>query len=276
MILEARGIHYTYPGSDRPALRDASITIEAGERLALLGINGAGKSTLFQMLNGSLKPTRGTIALRGEPVIHDRKGLGRLRQAVGLVMQDPDDQLFAATVFEDVSFGPVNLGLDRAQVRSRVEEALAAMGVSALHANPTHMLSFGQKKRVAIAGLLAMRPGVLLLDEPTAGLDPQGIEDLMQALAGLSAAGTAVVIATHDMDLAWSWSTRVAVFENHAIGLSGPPEDVFANRERLLSLGLRPPVLHEIGQAMKAAGLISDAPRSLDSLLTAIARHRDG
>lgn len=274
MMLEAHGIYYTYPGSSQPALQDASIAIQAGERLALLGINGAGKSTLFQMLNGSLKPARGTVTLHGEAVIHDRRGLSRLRQAVGLVMQDPDDQLFAATVFEDVSFGPVNLGLDKAEVRARVEEALAAMGVSALRANPTHMLSFGQKKRVAIAGLLAMRPGVLLLDEPTAGLDPQGIEDLMQALASLSEAGTAVVIATHDMDLAWSWSTRVAVFENRAIGLSGPPEDVFANRERLRSLGLRPPVLHEIGQAMMAAGLLDDAPRDISAMLEAIGRHR--
>ena len=274
MILEARSLRYTYPGASGPALSDASLTIAAGERLALLGINGAGKSTLFQMLNGSLKPAEGKVLLDGEPVSYDRKGLSRLRQAVGLVMQDPDDQLFAATVAEDVSFGPVNLGLSEAEVRARVAEALEALGVTALAANPTHMLSFGQKKRVAIAGLIAMRPSVLLLDEPTAGLDPQGIEELMQALSTLSAAGTAIVIATHDMDLAWSWSTRVAVFENRAIGLAGPPEAVFSESDRLRALGLRPPVLHEIGLALVQAGVLTALPRSMAEMTALIARSK--
>ncbi len=274
MILEARSLRYTYPGASGPALSDASLTIAAGERLALLGINGAGKSTLFQMLNGSLKPAEGKVLLDGEPVSYDRRGLSRLRQAVGLVMQDPDDQLFAATVAEDVSFGPVNLGLSEAEVRARVAEALEALGVTALAANPTHMLSFGQKKRVAIAGLIAMRPSVLLLDEPTAGLDPQGIEELMQALSTLSAAGTAIVIATHDMDLAWSWSTRVAVFENRAIGLAGPPEAVFSESDRLRALGLRPPVLHEIGLALVQAGVLTALPRSMAEMKALIARSK--
>jgi cobalt/nickel transport system ATP-binding protein len=274
MMLEARGIHYAYPGSTGPALRDASLTIARGERLALLGVNGAGKSTLFQMLNGSLKPREGSVHLDGQPVTYDRKGLNRLRQAVGLVMQDPDDQLFAATVAEDVSFGPVNLGLPEAEVRARVDEALTAMGIAGLRANPTHMLSFGQKKRTAIAGLLAMRPSVLLLDEPTAGLDPEGIEDLMQALSRLAEGGTAVVIATHDMDLAWSWASRVAVFENRAIGLAGPPETVFSDRDRLRSLGLRPPVVYEVGLALKEAALTDRLPRNLGEVLAVIVGKR--
>lgn len=262
MILEASHIHFTYPAGDK-ALVDASLTVSRGERIALLGINGAGKSTLFQILNGSLKPVSGTLRLQGEPVAYDRKGLIVLRRAVGLVMQDPDDQLFAATVEEDVSFGPSNMGLKEAEIRERVAESLLALGISALAKTPTHALSFGQRKRVAIAGILAMRPDVLLLDEPTAGLDPSGIDDLMQALSTLTEQGTAIVIATHDMDLAWSWAERVAVFSNRSIALQGRPEEVFADPERLKAYGLRPPMVHEMGLALFQAGLIDRLPRSV-------------
>lgn len=262
MILEANHIHFTYPAGDK-ALVDASFTVSPGERIALLGVNGAGKSTLFQILNGSLKPGSGTLLLHGTPVIHDRKGLLALRRAVGLVMQDPDDQLFAATVEEDVSFGPSNMGLAEADIRARVAEALAALGISGLAKTPTHALSFGQRKRVAIAGILAMRPAMLLLDEPTAGLDPSGIEDLMQALSRLTEQGTAIVIATHDMDLAWSWAERVAVFSGRSIALQGDPETVFADPERLKSYGLRPPMVHEMGLALLQAGLIDRLPKSV-------------
>lgn len=272
MILEARDIRFTYPATERPALSNASLSVAPGERLALLGINGAGKSTLFQILNGSLKPAEGSVHLDGAAVSYDRKGLNRLRQAVGLVMQDPDDQLFAATVAEDVSFGPVNLGLPAPEVRSRVAEALAAMGISDLADSPTHMLSFGQRKRAAIAGILAMRPAVLLLDEPTAGLDPSGIEDLMAALAALAERGTAIVIATHDMDLAWSFASRVAVFSRGTITLQGEPASVFADPAHLTSLGLRPPVLHSIGAALVEAGVIGHLPRTVAEMIGAIGR----
>ncbi|WP_210275578.1 energy-coupling factor ABC transporter ATP-binding protein [Rhizobium sp. G21] len=173
MILEARKIGFRYEDGTR-ALDDVSLRIVRRQKLVILGANGAGKSSLMSLLNGSFKPSAGEVLLNGEPVAYDRKGLTLLRSQVGLVLQDPDDQLFAATVFEDVSFGPLNLGLSADEARLRVANALDAMEISDLSHRPTHMLSFGQRKRVAIAGILAMSPSVLLLDEPTAGLDPRG------------------------------------------------------------------------------------------------------
>ena len=271
MILEAEGLSFAYPGAP-PALSGVGFSIGEGERVALLGVNGAGKSTLFQLLNGSLKPASGSVLLDGASVGYDRKGLSRLRSAVGLVMQDPDDQLFAATVAEDVSFGPSNMGLPEADIRRRVAAALAAMGISDLAATPTHRMSFGQKKRAAIAGVIAMEPRVLLLDEPTAGLDPRGVDELMLALDGLNRRGTAIVIATHDMDLAWSWADRAVVFSRGTIHLSGPTETVFADTDTLRSLGLRPALVQQIGAALAKAGVISGLPRSAEDLIDVIGR----
>lgn len=270
MILHAEGLSYAYPGTSS-TLADVGFSITTGERVALLGVNGAGKSTLFQLLNGSLKPGGGTLLLDGAPVSHDRKGLMRLRASVGLVMQDPDDQLFAATVAEDVSFGPANMGLPEAEIRRRVASALAAMGISDLAETPTHRMSFGQKKRAAIAGVIAMEPRVLLLDEPTAGLDPRGVEELMATLDQLNGRGTAIVIATHDMDLAWSWAERAVVFSKGRVELQGSTETVFSNGEALRALGLRPAMVQQIGAALVAAGAIEAVPRSLQALIGRIA-----
>ncbi|WP_377290700.1 energy-coupling factor ABC transporter ATP-binding protein [Rhizobium sp. SG2393] len=271
MILQAINIGYAYPGGG-VALDGASLSVGRGEKLALLGPNGAGKSTLFLTLNGTLKPDRGTILLDGAPVGTGRADLKRLRARVGLVLQDPDDQLFAATVVEDVSFGPMNLGLSTGEVRTRVDEALASLGITALAARPTHMLSFGQKKRVAIAGLIAMRPDVLLLDEPTAGLDPSGVEELMAVLSALAAAGTALVVATHDMEAAYGFADRVAVVSGRRVAREGRPEAVFADAALLAEAGLRPPIVYEIVERLKAAGVIpaDAAPRDRADLLAMI------
>ena len=268
MILQAIDIGYAYPGGGA-ALDGASLSVARGERLALLGSNGAGKSTLLLTLNGTLKPDSGTIVLDGAPAGTTRAGLKRLRSRVGLVMQDPDDQLFAATVAEDVSFGPMNLGLSTGEVRTRVEQALAALGITALAARPTHMLSFGQKKRVAIAGLIAMQPSVLLLDEPTAGLDPAGVEELMAVLTRLSEQGTAIVIATHDMEAAYGCADRVAVVAGRRVARQGIPEAVFADAKLLADAGLKPPIVYEIAERLKAAGVIpaDAAPRDRADLL---------
>ena len=209
-LLAADGVHAGYPGTAL-VLDCASVTVSAGVRLALVGRNGSGKTTLLRCLSGAHRPTSGTIRTADGALDHSRKGLLRHRQQVQLVLQDPDDQLFGAEVAEDVSFGPMNLGLPPGQVAERVEEALELLGITELADRPTHHLSYGQRKRVAIAGALAMRPRVLLLDEPTAGLDPAGIDLLLAALARLEAAGTTVVLSTHDVDLAWGWAEAVAV-----------------------------------------------------------------
>ena len=270
--LKAVGLEVTYPGRTR-ALDRVDLAIAPARKLAILGANGAGKSTLLLTLAGGLKPQAGSVWLDGAEVVHSRQGLARLRRRVGLVLQDPDDQLFAATVAEDVSFGPLNMGLDGAEARARTSEALAALNITALAGRPTHMLSFGQRKRVAIAGLMAMRPGFLLLDEPTAGLDPSGVDDLMRLLDGVAASGTAVVVATHDMDLAYGWADRIAVFGDGRIACDGAPDTVFQDHDLLRRLGLRPPMLGRLAQALAARGMIDPArplPRRLDDLLVAL------
>jgi cobalt/nickel transport system ATP-binding protein len=220
-ILEVRELCYRYPGGIA-ALDGLSLSVARGARLAVLGANGSGKTTLFLHLNGTLTPAAGQIELDGQTPGRDRRGLLAWRSRVGLVLQDPDDQLFAATVAQDVSFGPLNLGLAEAEVRARVEEALAALGIAGLADRPTHMLSHGQKRRAAIAGILAMRPELLLLDEPTAGLDPRGAGQLLAVLARLNAAGTTLIFSTHDLALARAFATEAAILERGRCLGQGP------------------------------------------------------
>ena len=211
-VLAAEGVHAGYAG--HPDVLDCvSLGVTPGRRLAILGANGSGKTTLLRCLSGAHRPSEGTVRAHGDALRHTASGLATHRQRVQLVLQDPDDQLFSAEVFEDVAFGPVNLGLSEQEVRARVEESLAVLGLSELAERPIHHLSFGQRKRVAIAGALAMRPSVLLLDEPTAGLDPQAVAEMRAALRALEERGTTVVLSTHDVDLAWQWADEVAVFD---------------------------------------------------------------
>ncbi|RAU21949.1 cobalt ABC transporter ATP-binding protein [Paramagnetospirillum kuznetsovii] len=246
MILDAQALNYAYPGGIK-ALDGLDLAVARGRRLAVLGPNGAGKSTLLLHLNGSLKPSGGRVLLDGAEAAYSRAALADWRKRVGLVMQEPDDQLFAATVAEDVSFGPLNLGLDETETRQRVAEALDALGIGDLADRATHMLSFGQKKRVAIAGALAMRPEVLLLDEPVAGLDHQGARRLLDALATLSEAGTTLVFTTHDVDLAWAFADEVALFNRGRVTRHGTAAEVLADRAALAEAGLEPPLLLELG-----------------------------
>ncbi|OAN49192.1 cobalt ABC transporter ATP-binding protein [Paramagnetospirillum marisnigri] len=246
MILEALDLHHVYPGGVI-ALEGLSLTVERGRRLAVLGPNGAGKTTLLLHLNGTLRPSAGEVRLDGVAQGYSRAELAAWRRRVGLVLQDPDNQLFAATVEEDVSFGPLNLGLTEAEARDRVTEALDALGIADLAERATHMLSFGQKKRVAIAGALAMRPEVLLLDEPVAGLDHRGARLLLQALERLAASGTTLVFTTHDVDLAWAFAERVALFDRGRVILHGDAAEVLGDRDALAQAGLEPPLLLELG-----------------------------
>jgi cobalt/nickel transport system ATP-binding protein len=269
VILEAQGLHYAYPGGGE-ALAGLDLTVRRGRRLAILGANGAGKTTLLLHLNGTLAPARGHVLLDGAAAGYGRAGRAAWRRRVGLVLQAPDDQLFAASVAEDVSFGPLNLGLSEAEVRRRVGEALAALDIADLAERPPHMLSFGQKKRVAIAGAVAMRPDILLLDEPSAGLDPQGTAHLLAALDHLRGDGATLAFTTHDVDLAWTWADDVALFTAGRVVRQGDAETVLADRDALTATRLRPPFLLELGQKARSCGLLrADEPlprRSADGL----------
>jgi cobalt/nickel transport system ATP-binding protein len=257
LILEARGLRHSYPGGVA-TLDGLDLAVSRGSKVALLGANGAGKTTLLMHLNGTLRPQAGEVLVDGMPARHDRAGLTAWRRTVGLVMQDPEDQLFAATVAQDVSYGPLNLGLGEAEARERVAEALSAMRIADLADRPTHMLSFGQKKRVAIAGLLAMRPAVLLLDEPTAGLDGHGEVHLLGVLRKLTEAGTTIVFATHDSDLACAWADSVALFHAGRILRHGPPAEVLADAALVRTVRLRIPFAIEVGLAARSLGLVAD------------------
>jgi cobalt/nickel transport system ATP-binding protein len=256
---------------DRPVLDGASLTVPAGRRLALLGANGSGKTTLLRCLSGALKPLAGVVTVDGAPLEHSRRGLRAHRQEVQLVLQDPDDQLFSASVAQDVSFGPLNLGLSEETVRRWVGEALDLLAVDHLAGRPTHQLSFGERKRVAIAGAVAMRPCVLLLDEPTAGLDPSAVADTLAALTRLQEPDSTVVMSTHDVDLALRWADEVAVVVNRTV-VQGPPGDLLGDDALLARARLERPWALTVGARLRALGLLPEGtlPRDVAGLLAAL------
>lgn len=271
----ADAVSVSYIGTG-PALDHASLDVLPAQRLALLGANGSGKTTLLRCLAGSLKPDAGHVRLDDVALSYSRSGLRRHRQEVQLVLQDPDDQLFSADVFQDVSFGPVNLGLDDAEVRDRVDEALELLGIGHLRRRPIHQLSYGERKRVATAGAVAMRPCVLLLDEPTAGLDPAAVEELRSALRRLEEHDTTVVLSTHDVSFALDWADRVAVAVDHAV-VQGDPVDLLGDAALLTAARLRMPWSLELSLRLAADGLVhpDTRARNADDLHAAV-RDRQG
>jgi len=243
----------THRGTPAPALDDVSLDIHVGVRLALIGPNGAGKSTLLSLLNGSRRPARGTLHRDGLPARYDRRALVAWRREIGLVWQDPDDQLFAPTVLQDVAFGPLNQGLPAAEAQARAVAALEQLGAAALGDRPIHALSLGQKKRVAIAGIVAMQPRMLVLDEPTAGLDPLGAAALMQLLDGLHRTGTTIVIAAVEPDPLWGWADEVAVLRDGRLTAHGPALAMLADG-RLFDDVPRRPALLEVAMRLRRNG----------------------
>ncbi|GAA2180730.1 ATP-binding cassette domain-containing protein [Brooklawnia cerclae] len=260
-VIEVRDVSAGYPGGP-PVLDRVSLTVERGSRLVLLGANGSGKTTLLRCLCGSHVPASGSILVEGEPLGHDRRSLRAHRRRVQLVMQDPDDQLFSADVRQDVSFGPTNMGLPRDEVLARVDEALDLLSVTHLADRPCHQLSYGERKRVAIAGAVAMRPDVLLLDEPTAGLDPAGVRETVAILARLRDQGTTVVLATHDVDLALARGDRAAVVVDHQV-VSGGVGEVLSDAGLVARARLDQPWPLALAQRLGLPG----HPRGLDEVV---------
>jgi cobalt/nickel transport system ATP-binding protein len=266
VILAARGLEYSYPGAIA-ALRGLDLEVARGRKLALLGANGCGKTTLLLHLNGTLKPSRGQVLLDGAVCGYSRQALNAWRNRIGLVLQEPDDQLFSATVFQDVSFGPLNQGLPEAMVRERVSASLTTLRIAHLAERPTHALSFGQKKRVVIAGVLAMQPEVLILDEPTAGLDPRGVAHLLAALEQLRVAGTTLVLSTHDVDLAYGWADDVAILGQGRVLFQAEAVATLADPERLHAAHLRTPTLLALAVALGVGGGPAHPPRTQAALI---------
>ena len=250
-MLEVKNLKYSY-NTDYQALKGVSLKVERGQMVSLLGKNGAGKSTLFLHLNGIYQPDEGQVFIDGEELKYDKKSLLKFRQKVGIVFQNPDDQIFAPTVEEDVAFGPLNLGLSMEEVQDRVEDALARVGMSGFEKTAPHHLSGGQKKRVAIAGILAMKPEIMVLDEPTAGLDPQGVVNLSKLLDELNEEGITIIISTHEVDLVPNYADKVFVLVDGLLIGEGTPKEIFAQPEILEKANLKVPIVTELFQQLEA------------------------
>jgi cobalt/nickel transport system ATP-binding protein len=233
--LELRDLHYAYPDGTS-ALSGVNLSIAPGEKVALVGPNGAGKSTLLLHLNGVLRAARGMVAVGGE-VVSDRT-ISTIRARVGMVFQDPDDQLFSPTVFDDVAFGPIHMGFDAAEVRRRVTEALAQVDMQGFERRMPHHMSVGQRKRVAIATVLSMSPEVLALDEPSAGLDPRARRGLVSLLQQLP---QAMIVSTHDMRLVRDVFPRMVVLSQGHVAADGPSAGLLADSALLEEYGLEAP-----------------------------------
>jgi len=239
-IIETRDITYHYPDGTE-ALDKVNFKAREGKIVALLGPNGAGKSTLFLHFNGILRPTSGDIVINGEEIRYDKKNLMKVRENVGIVFQNPDDQLFAPTVVEDVAFGPMNMGLSQEEVEKRVDDALKRVGMAEFKKKAPHHLSGGQKKRVAIAGILAMKPKIMVLDEPTSGLDPKGASQILRILYELNKEGMTIIISTHDVDLVPLYAYHVYIISNGKIIKKGSPQEVFDDVKTIRAANLRLP-----------------------------------
>ncbi|MHB8072893.1 energy-coupling factor ABC transporter ATP-binding protein [Desulfosporosinus fructosivorans] len=277
LILEAVDLDYSYPDGTK-ALRNMNLHVQKGEKLAILGSNGAGKSTLFMQFNGIYRPNSGSIKYQGQDISYKNKALIELRKKVGIVFQDPDSQLFSASVYQDISFGPLNLGLTEEEVKERVKQALTDTETTDLEDKPTHLLSYGQKKRVSIAGVLVMEPEVIIFDEPTAGLDPRHSKEFMQLLERLSIEGKTIILSTHDVDLAYSWSDRLVIMSSGEIIAQGAPGELFLRPELIERADLALPWLLEMYCGLVEKGWLPPStplPKTREDLLRSIPAKND-
>jgi len=253
-ILEVRDLCHRYPHLESNALDNINLKVYRGERVAVLGANGAGKSTLFKHLNGILRPLSGEVLVKGETIT--KKNVRMCREAVGIVFQDPDDQVLAPSVEEDIAFGPINMGLSRAEVEMRVKEALEMVGLTGFEERAPHHLSGGQKKLVAIAGILAMRPEVIVLDEPTAGLDPLSSARILELIMKMNQElGITLLLSTHDVDVVPYFAERVFVLHHGKLEADGSPGAIFSDPELLRKAHLRLPRVAEVFEMLRQEGL---------------------
>jgi len=263
-ILETRSLCYSY-GDGTKALNDVCISLQEGKKVALVGPNGAGKSTLMLMFNGILRPSQGEVLFRGRPMSYDSASLRSIRRAVGMVFQNSDDQLFAPTVFQDVAFGPTNLGYAAEKVKRYVGFALQYVGLFGYERRPPHHLSGGEKKRVAIAGILAMEPEVIILDEPTSNLDPASSEEIMEMLDELNYGGKTLIISTHDVDLAYRWADEVILMKGGGVVRRGTGQEVFGDAELIKDARLKLPLVVDLYQELAGRGIArgSEPPKNI-------------
>ncbi len=268
-IVEAEELSYTYEGNDSKALDKVSLKLGRGQKIAFMGGNGSGKSTFFLCLNGILKPQEGRVLIDGCPVEYTRKGLLDVRQKVGIVFQEPDDQLFSASVFQEISFGVLNLGVDEEKARSEVEQVIQELGITPFRDRPAHALSGGQKKLVAIADILVMHPKVLILDEPAASLDPKHRKLVRSIVEQLSKKGLTILMATHDVDYAYAWADEIVLLDGGRVLRQGTPRQVYGDEEAMEQANLELPAVLRLYRRMVQKGILSpeeEPPKTIEDL----------
>ena len=264
-VITVENLTHTYSVGtpfEQTAIRDVSVTLTQGESIFVLGHTGSGKSTFVQHLNALLQPTRGKVKIDGEDINKDKISRRDVKRRVGLVFQYPEYQLFEETVAADIAFGPKNMKLSKEEIDERVREAAGFVGVEeSLFSRSPLELSGGQKRRVAIAGVIAMRPEVLILDEPTAGLDPVGSRTIMENIRDYrQKSGATVLVVSHSMDDAARYCERLIVFDHGTIRMDGTPEQVFGHTEELMEIGLNVPKAAEIAAALRKRGIQLEGP----------------
>lgn len=262
-VLSIQNLYYAY-GNGKSALDGVTVDIYEGEKIAVVGSNGSGKSTFFLNINGVFIAEQGKIIYRGTAV--NKKNLNELRKNIGIVFQDADNQIIASTVRAEVAFGPMNLKLPKEEVLERVDRALAYMNISDFKDRPPHYLSGGEKKRVSIADIIAMKSEIIIFDEPMAALDPVNALMLEEVLAKLGSEGKTMLISTHDVDFAYRWAERVLVFCRGKIIADGTPLEIFKNKEILKQANLKQPTMLEVYESLVKKHLLQDAkayPKSI-------------
>ncbi len=274
--LEIHDLHYTYSDGTE-ALRGIDLEVKRGEKLAIMGANGSGKSTLFLHLNGILKPKKGRVKIQGKPIDYSRKGLLDVRKKVGIVFQNPDNQLFSASVVQEISFGLLNLGEKEDVALEKVKKIMADLNIEEFSEKPTHFLSGGQKKRVAIADVMVMDPEIIIFDEPTSELDPKHAAITDKIIDDLSKRGITVILSTHNVSRALAWADRAVLLDQGRVIAQGLPEDIFSNEDLLEKTNLEEPKLLKIFEGLQEAKILDQslkAPHGLEELLEYIEKGR--
>lgn len=269
IILKAEDLYFSYDDDNSHSLNGLSLEIKRGQKIAVMGANGSGKSTFFLCCTGIHKPQKGKLYLDGQEVKYNKKGLLDLRSKVGIVFQDPDNQLFSASVYQEISFGILNLGVSEEQAKKEVEEVIDYLEITPFRSKPTHALSGGQKKQVSIADILVMHPEIIILDEPAAALDPRHTTMVNHIVEQMTASGITVLMATHDVNYAYEWADEVILFHEGKVLMNGSPEQVFGNRAALRQTNLEPPAVLELFESLCKKGILKSSlpfPKNLKAL----------
>lgn len=270
IIIEARDVFFTYDGDEKASLQGVNIAIKKGNKVAFMGANGSGKSTFFLCLNGVHKPDAGSIFYRGKPVDYSKAGLKKLRGRVGIVFQDPDNQLFSASVTQEISFGILNMGVPENEAKAEVERVIERMEITPFKDRPTYALSGGQKKQVSIADILVMHPEVIILDEPTGALDPKHTKLVNDWIDRLSSEGITILQATHDIDYACAWADEIVLMKDGKVLKQGTPQEICADKETLSLTNLEEPAVYRICRKLCEKGILKPEgtmPESLQKLI---------